>query len=129
MLDRRVRRGFTLIELLVAISLISVLATLVVVYVVPAFQDNKNVLRGADRVAQVLLIARNRALRDTEPRGVRFEVVGGLARDLRYIEQPPAYRTGTVQIDAAGTATFAGANLLGAETGGVVDNYAVQPGD
>jgi prepilin-type N-terminal cleavage/methylation domain-containing protein len=66
------RRGFTLLELLVALVILAVLATLVVVYLIPAFQDNKNVVRTADRVTTALLIAKQRALRDQAPRGVRF---------------------------------------------------------
>ncbi len=66
------RRGFTLLELLVVLTLLAVLATLVVVYLIPAFQDNKNVVRGSDRVTTALVIAKQRALRDQAPRGVRF---------------------------------------------------------
>jgi prepilin-type N-terminal cleavage/methylation domain-containing protein len=93
------RGGFTLIELLVTMSIIAVLATLTVVYVIPAFQDNKNVVRGLDRIVTMLLIAKQRALRDQRPVGVRFDVETDTdpgnatvtrikSTKLRYVEQP-----------------------------------------
>jgi prepilin-type N-terminal cleavage/methylation domain-containing protein len=128
-MKRCTRPGLTLIELLVVIGLITVLALLTVWYVVPAFSDNKNVLRGTDRVVQTLLIARMRALRDQAPRGVRFTTDSkGLVSDLTYVEQPDPYRSGSVTI-SGNVATFTGANLLGSATPGDVENYAVQPGD
>ena len=87
----RSRLGLTLIELLVVISLIGVLATLVVVYVIPAFQDKKNVVRGLDRVVTAMLIAKQRAVRTPPTRGLRFipdSVDPTLCRELQYIEQP-----------------------------------------
>lgn len=127
------RPGLTLIELLVVIGLLIVLATLVVIFVVPAFQDNKNVLRGSDRLTSTLLIARSRAYRDQAPRGVRFQLDSdGFARNLVYIEQPDPYHAGTVTIPAnSNQATFAGGNvnLLGSADAGTVEEYAVQPGD
>ena len=70
--SRTGRNGLTLIELLVVIVILTVLATLVAVYVIPSFQDNKNVVRSVDRVIVALLTAKQRALRDKAPRGVRF---------------------------------------------------------
>jgi prepilin-type N-terminal cleavage/methylation domain-containing protein len=132
-MNRSTRPGMTLIELLVVIGLIVVLATLTVVYVVPAFSDNKNVLRGSDRLTSTLLIARSRALRDQAPRGVRFQRNSdGFALSLIYIEQPDAYRAGTVTTTTATPqAQFNGTNvnLFGSADAGVVEEYAVQPGD
>lgn len=88
-MSRAHRAGLTLIELLVVISIIIVVMALVAVYVVPAFQDNKNVQRGTDRIVTTLLIAKQRALRDQRPVGVRFERDSdGLCRRMRYVEQP-----------------------------------------
>lgn len=136
MLVKPCRKGLTLVELLVVIALIVVLATLAVYYVAPAFQDNKNVVRGMDRVVTTLLIARQRALRDQGPRGVRFVVdtATGYARDMVYVEQPDPYRTGSVRITpnastGKGLATFTGSNLFGSAVPGSVEDYAVQPGD
>jgi prepilin-type N-terminal cleavage/methylation domain-containing protein len=83
------RRGFTLVELLVVIGLLTVLATLVAIYVAPSFRDNKNVIRGLDRVTTTLLIAKQRALRDEGLRGVRLLAdANGIVRELQYIELP-----------------------------------------
>jgi prepilin-type N-terminal cleavage/methylation domain-containing protein len=127
---RRDRRpGLTLVELLVVIALITVLATLTIVYVVPAFQDNRNVQRGLERTVSALLGSRMRALRDQAPRGIRFVPdADGFCRNLRVIEQPDSYRVGTVAVTAS-LATFSGSNLLGSAVAGDTDNYAVQPGD
>ncbi len=140
-MTRRTRPGLTLVELLVVIALITVLATLTVVYVVPAFSDNKNVLRGVDRTIAALLTARMRAFRDQAPRGIRFEVdtATGQVSNLIFVEQPDPYRTGSVTIDPItpapapplpqGRATFTGSNLLGSAVSGDVESYSVQPGD
>src|SRR5262245_59554774 len=113
-MTRKTRPGLTLIELLVVIALLVVLATLTVVYIIPAFQDNKNVLRGSDRLTATLLIARQRAMRDQAPRGVRFEIGDqpGFAVNLIYLEQPEPYRAGTVSIAAGSpTAAFTGTGV------------------
>src|SRR5262249_32843567 len=135
-MNRSTRPGLTLIELLVVIALIIVLATLTVVYVVPAFSDNKNVMRGSDRLTSMLLIARMRAMRDQAPRGVRFALdpATGFAGKLIYLEQPDPYRAGTVTIPPSTgappfIATFAGAGvkLIGSGDPTVVEEWAVQP--
>jgi prepilin-type N-terminal cleavage/methylation domain-containing protein len=142
------RRGVTLIELLVVIVLITVLATLVAVYVVPSFQDNRNVVRGVDRVIITLLTAKQRALRDRQPRGVRFltDTDPSSATNgqiiMQYVEQPDPYRAGmatvvsgrkTVTVSAtaspaSGPIDFAGGAALDPAGLGTTD-YAVQPFD
>jgi prepilin-type N-terminal cleavage/methylation domain-containing protein len=117
--DRIARRAMTLIELIVVLTVVAVLATLVVVFIIPAFQDNKNAQRGSDRVTTALLIAKQRALRDQAPRGVRFITsavqilvnVNGtptptpftVAQQLQYIEQPePLSSTGFTVLNQPG---------------------------
>jgi type II secretory pathway pseudopilin PulG len=147
----------TLIELIVVLTVLAVVATLVVVYLIPAFQDNKNVIRGVDRVTTALLIAKQRALRDQAPRGVRFittivTIQGNpfaVAQQLQYIERPdPIFGTGFTYVPfpplpntplpptqlsfGAGTTTPVPDFIGGADPSGPpysVDQFAVQPGD
>jgi prepilin-type N-terminal cleavage/methylation domain-containing protein len=146
------RRGITLIELIVVIALLSILATLVVLYIVPSFQDNKNVVRTVDRVTTALLIAKQRALRDQAPRGVRFTttnmlIQGGthiVVQQLQYIEQPdpltgggnPA--PGGQMVLPAGPPNnqllpqrinFTGVDFFGGADAGATTEFEVQPGD
>lgn len=124
------RAGFTLLEIIVVISILAVLTTLVAIYVVPAFQDNKNVIRGADRVTTTLLIAKQRALRDQAPRGVRFILNGNnQATQIQFIEQPDAFRSGTIWVQNPGTTVNFSADLVGGGTINEFDTYLVQPGD
>jgi hypothetical protein len=90
------RGGFTLVELLVAMALAIVLMALVVgVAGSDAFGSYK-VVRSGDRVSGWLLIAKSRAIRDGQPRGVRFFRNPASATDpyanrftnARYIEVP-----------------------------------------
>lgn len=130
------RSGMTLMELIVVITIMSILMTLTAVFVVPAFQDNKSVQRGSDRLAGALLIAKQRAFRDQLPRGLRLLVDpsnNALVRQLQYIEQPEPFREG-VCASADGTTvtfTFPGGDtsLIGAGTAGVQTTYMVQRGD
>lgn len=86
----RTRPAFTLVELLVALALgIALLGIAVAVSQSSAF-DSYKVVGAGDRVSQWMLIAKNRALRDKAPRGVRFIIdpSTGLCREVAYIEQP-----------------------------------------
>jgi prepilin-type N-terminal cleavage/methylation domain-containing protein len=126
------RPALTLIELLVVITILSILLTLVAIYVVPAFQDNKNVVRGVDRVSLYVLIAKQRALRDQGARGIRFIVdpATNYCSQLQFIEQPDPFTGGTVTAVAATTAaTFTGVDFFGAAGAGNTAQYNVQPGD
>ena len=89
------RTAFTLIELLVVIGLIIVLATLAVM-IVPNLNEKRAAARGADQLQGWLLIAKQRALRDQAPRGLRLipDVANGnptLVKELQYIEVPENY--------------------------------------
>jgi type II secretory pathway pseudopilin PulG len=142
------RTAFTLIELLVVISIIIIMATLTVIYVIPAFQDNKSVIRGVDRVTQTLLIAKQKAMRDRAPRGVRFIVDQKLSNltanppviifsQMQFVEQPEVFANGTCQGTGGGpstTLTFTFPGVVGFKGGasvpdGAYDQYLVQPGD
>ena len=72
-MTRTVRRGgFTLVELLVVIALIILLAALTAAVVQTGMLTSQKVVSAADRASGWLLIAKQRALRDGAPRGVRF---------------------------------------------------------
>jgi prepilin-type N-terminal cleavage/methylation domain-containing protein len=128
-----VQNGFTLVELLVVIFLISILLTLTVMFVIPSFSDNKNVVRGLDQVTIMLLTAKQRALRDQAPRGVRFLATNGIATQLQFVQLPDAVVGGQVTVAAApanNTATFTGLDLLGAgDPANPYNGWNVQPGD
>jgi prepilin-type N-terminal cleavage/methylation domain-containing protein len=105
------RRGLTLVELLVVIAIAVGLAGLAVL-VFPRLQDSQRSAKGADIVQGQLFIAKQMALRDQQPRGIRLlstgtffipVVVNGVTVNvpqfdqLQLIEQPPAYTNGVVQ--------------------------------
>ncbi len=83
------RPAFTLVELLVVIAIIGVLAGLAI-YFVPSFRTSARAARGAADLQGVLNAARQRAIRDQAPRGVRilFDNTTGLAVQCQYLEQP-----------------------------------------
>ncbi|MGL6095447.1 MAG: prepilin-type N-terminal cleavage/methylation domain-containing protein, partial [Fimbriiglobus sp.] len=68
------RPGFTLVELLVAISIAILLAALAAGLINSGAFGSQRVISSADRVSGWLLIAKQRAQRDGQPRGVRFFV-------------------------------------------------------
>jgi prepilin-type N-terminal cleavage/methylation domain-containing protein len=86
------RPAFTLVELMVVIVIIAALAGLAVL-LVPQLQDSQRVAKGADTVQGALFMAKQMALRDQQPRGVRLVVnpADGLVHSLQFIEQPPYY--------------------------------------
>src|SRR4051812_4382482 len=84
------RSAFTLIELLIVIGIIVVLATLGAMFL-PSLDRNKGVPNAATQIEGYIRLAKNQALRDGAPRGVR------LIQDpndptrvtaIQYIEQP-----------------------------------------
>jgi prepilin-type N-terminal cleavage/methylation domain-containing protein len=83
------RPAFTLVELLVVIAIIGVLAGLAI-YFVPSIQTSERAARGGANLQSWLQAARQRAIRDQAPRGLRilFDPTTGLASKCQYLEQP-----------------------------------------
>jgi prepilin-type N-terminal cleavage/methylation domain-containing protein len=83
------RAGFTLIEMLVAISILTVIATLGVA-VIPVIQQRAKGSQGGDRLQAWFLEAKQMALRDRAPRGVRLflDPSTGFILTGQYIQQP-----------------------------------------
>lgn len=100
---RRPRRGFTLIEMLVAVSIIILVASLTAL-ILPNLQEKQRVQTGASDLQNWLLTAKQWALRDAVPRGVRFQLdasSGGLlVRTMQYLEQPEDFTGGYIQVNA-----------------------------
>ncbi|HEY2910598.1 MAG TPA: prepilin-type N-terminal cleavage/methylation domain-containing protein [Gemmataceae bacterium] len=95
------RRAYTLIELLVAMAVIVALASIALL-VVPDALDNDRTTEGAAITRQTLMIAKSRAARDQAPRGVRLVVSidpNNVAKagnsqwvtELQYTEKLPVY--------------------------------------
>src|SRR5947208_1029048 len=85
------RRGMTLVELLVVILIISVLATLVIAFG-PGVGERQRSTRGAEQLQSWLLLAKQRAVRDQKPRGLRMlpdpTSNYNYVTRLQFIEQP-----------------------------------------
>jgi type II secretory pathway pseudopilin PulG len=89
-----------LIEMLVAIGILLTLAALTVAFL-PAISNYQKVQQAASRLQGWLLAAKQRALRDQLPRGIRLNVVsdpffGTVVREVQYIEQPDDFSQGTI---------------------------------
>jgi type II secretory pathway pseudopilin PulG len=91
MIRRTRRSGFTIVELLVAVALaIAILGLAVAVLQSSAFESYKAV-GAADRLSQWMIVAKNKALRDKAPRGIRLipdATNPEFIREIAYIEQP-----------------------------------------
>jgi prepilin-type N-terminal cleavage/methylation domain-containing protein len=142
--------GYTLVELLVVMALMLVLTALAVL-IVPRINDEQRATKAATQLQQWIEIAKQRAVRDRAPRGVRL-LAGKTAvlqvTDIVYLEQPDDYHLGAtddsavthaaqkLKIQSTATAS-AGASIVNFSntnrllTGGLTDPtlYPVQPGD
>ena len=87
------RLAFTIVELLVAMALAVTLLGLAVAVSQSSAFDSYKTVGAADRLSQWMLVAKNRALRDRAPRGVRLimDSTGSTCREIAYIEMPEAY--------------------------------------
>src|SRR5438477_13039599 len=84
------RAGFTLVELVVVIGIIVILLAIGAA-VLPGMQGNQKVQNGVDRLAQWLIIAKNRAKHDGLPTGLRFALDPNNPTQVSqfvYVQQP-----------------------------------------
>jgi prepilin-type N-terminal cleavage/methylation domain-containing protein len=98
------RKAFTLVELLVVIGVALVLMTLAVAFL-GRTTDRDRVTGAVSSVQNWLTLAKNWAMRDQAPRGLRLTHGGnGLVMTLYYIEQPDDWQPGgTASIQLSGT--------------------------
>lgn len=147
---RRVRHAFTLVELLTVMALIAILATMMMVFL-PGAATSQREARAAQMLQGWLNVAKQRALRDQAPRGLRLNVTQGpfagvtlsnIVTDCQYIEQPDDYNSGPIQsgppnltassFNALNSIIFNSADLLNGNypyNAADVAFWAVQPGD
>ncbi len=91
---RACRWAFTLIEMLVVVALILILLTIAAA-MFPRFAENQRIVKGADQISQTLLIAKQRALRDRKPTGIRFMVdQQNRVTELVYVQQLDDFAVG-----------------------------------
>src|SRR5690242_5238732 len=96
------RPAFTLVELTVVIGIVLALAALTILPF-PKLQYSQSVAKAADVVQGQLFLAKQMALRDQLPRGLRFlpNAASGGFDSVQLIEQPRPYTTGVIQTIAA----------------------------
>jgi prepilin-type N-terminal cleavage/methylation domain-containing protein len=128
--------GFTLVELIVAMAIIAVLSGLAY-FVAPGLIKTQSASRGAEKVQSTLFIAKQQALRDRVPYGVRFlrDPATNNFNAMVYLNQPLDFIDGQVQIGAAtvnGSSQQVVVRFQGvALDGGLADAslWPVRPGD
>ena len=82
------RAAFTLVEMLIALAILLVLSTLLIGFG-GRMMESRRSNSGADLLQKWLLIAKQRALRDQTPTGLRLIAgTGGLVNQLVYVQQP-----------------------------------------
>lgn len=94
------RRGFTLIELMVVMIIILVLAGITVIFY-PGINEQARAARGGVQLQGWLNNAKQQALRDQSPRGVRLFIEAGstIVTKFQYVEQPEDFSVGFVNTD------------------------------
>jgi hypothetical protein len=115
-------------ELLVVMTIITILVAMVATFM-PRMGESQRAYKGADMVQGALMIAKQRALRDQRPSGIRLiqdPNNPGFVSEVQYIQIPEDFATGRVKSVNGSSVTFAGANF----TAGLPRNLApVQAGD
>lgn len=108
------RPGFTLIEMLVVLALIMFISGLVVL-VAPALVRSEPASRGAQLLQSNLFVAKQQALRDHAPYGIRLlQDSDGQVRSFQFIQQPGDFTGGTLTSQANNAqVTFANVDLSG----------------
>jgi prepilin-type N-terminal cleavage/methylation domain-containing protein len=125
------RSAFTLIEMLVVLTIIALIGALIA-FVMPGFQERSRAAKGGQALQGWLNYARQRALFEQAPRGIRFLVIspnastgGAFVMEAQYLEQPDDFTGGEVliELDSTGTpnpplnAKIQGADLTQIEIG------------
>jgi prepilin-type N-terminal cleavage/methylation domain-containing protein len=90
------REAFTLVEMLIALAILLVLSTLLIGFG-GRMMESRRSNAGADLVQKWLLIAKQRALRDQTPTGIRLvgdTAAGTQVTQLIYVQQPPDLHLG-----------------------------------
>jgi len=108
------RPGFTLIELLVVISIMTFVGALLIL-IAPALVKSEPASRGAQLLQGNLFIAKQQALRDRAPYGIRLlQDSDGQVRSFQFIQQPGDFTGGTLTTQASSNqVTFANVDLSG----------------
>jgi prepilin-type N-terminal cleavage/methylation domain-containing protein len=137
------RQGFTLMELLIAMTIMLFIAGITMAFLWSTNWQYQNATRGAEQLQGWLLIAKQRALRDGAPRGVRL--LGDpsnpqFVTQLQYIEQPNDYTQGFAEVKdpstlpppqtgtwATGSPILPGLGLIGPTAGYPFNPYINPP--
>lgn len=138
---RQRRPAFTLVEMLVVMAIITLIATITAL-VVPNVLRNQKVTQGANLLQGMLLAAKQRAVREQTPAGVRFIVAKDplypqriVCTEMIYVVQPDdlVIASDTLQLSASSpyTATSSTQDFSGGLTvsAAAADQFTVQAGD
>lgn len=119
------RPAFTLVEMLVVLTLMMVLAGFMVMFW-PQMSESQRAAEGGGLLEGWLKIAKQRALRDQAPRGLRLYIDGTKVTQAQYLEQAPDYKSGSLVVpDTTKPDQVRLSNMT--VTGTIAD--LVQPGD